>query len=178
MLKGEYRLEDTPTAVTFTTYDPITAIEWLADSPANGRYSFTAYAFIQKDEEVPSTDDVHIDPADGLLYQWSGAAWVLIAFNATSQAKAAYTSTVLEVPMLAYAYAYKNILNLAYVEQVKWDTEHGAEQNKLYYKRTTLDYFTAMILAAEYNWSISLWYQFYQCTIILNTMINSGKIED
>ncbi|HEC42706.1 hypothetical protein LCGC14_2185230 [marine sediment metagenome] len=181
MLEGEYRMSDVPgeeEVVTFDSYDPITGIQWFADSPENGRYLFTAYAWIQKDEVVPSTDDVHIDPADGLLYQWSGSAWVLIAFNDTSKAKAAYTSTVLDVPLLSYAYAYKNILNLAYIEQVKWDVEHGAEQNKLYYKRTVLDYFSALILSAEYNWTIDLFYHYYQIVTTINKMINSGQLED
>lgn len=177
LIKGEYRLSDTPTVVEFDVYDPTINTIFLALSPANGRYSFTAYAFIQKGAAVPAVGDVQLDSADNLLYSWDGTVWTEVPFDSTSQALAAYSSTVLEVPLLSYAYAYRNILNLDYIEQVKYDTEHGAEQNKLYYKRTLLDYFYAMILSAEYNWTIDSYFNFYQLTINLNNMIKSGKIE-
>lgn len=177
IIQGEYRMSDTPEEVVINSYDPITAIEWLAEAPANGRYSFAVFAFIQKDEVVPAVDDVHIDPADGLLYQWDGTDWGQVDLDIDIKSKAAYVSDVLEVPMLSYAYAYKNVLNLDYIKRVKRDTEHGVEQDKRYYSRTTLDYFTALILSAEYNWSIKLWFHFYQLTENLNRIIESGEID-
>lgn len=173
---GEYRLSSTPSAVSIATYDALTANSWAATTSVNGRYSFTGYAFYERDYVVPSEGDVQIH-TDGLLYQWVSAAWVLISLDdAIAAGKAFYTSTVLEVPLLSYAYAYKNKLTLAYVAQVKGDMAGGADQNKLYYKRNDLDYFRALIASAEYNWALSLYSNFYEVTINLNDIINTEKI--
>lgn len=173
---GEYRLSATPSAVSIATYDALTANAWAATTSANGRYSFTGYAFYERDYVVPSEGDVQIH-TDGLLYQWLSAAWVLISLeDAIAAGKAFYTSTVLEVPLLSYAYSYKNKLTLAYVAQVKGDMAGGADQNKLYYKRNDLDYFRALIASAEYNWALSLYSNFYEVTSNLNDIINTEKI--
>lgn len=176
LILSEYRIEETPTVVDMEAYDPLVDSMWLANTPENGRYSFALYAFVKIGVEAPATGDVQMDPADGLLYQWDGAAFARVDL-ANVLAKAAYTSTVLEVPFLAYAYHFKNLINLQYVKNVKRDTDRGMEQNKLYYSRTALDYFTALILASEYNWSIELYNNFYQIVIELNAIINSGNVE-
>ena len=175
-LIGEYRLQEDPEAVEIDTYDPLVDSTWLTSSPQNGRYSFAVYAFLKIGVQLPEVDDVQVNTTDGLLYKYDGADWVLVAL-ADVLADAEYTSGILDIPFLGYAYHYKNIINLAYIKTVKRDTDRGAEQNKLYYSRTALDYFTALILAAEYNWSIDLFNNFYQIVIELNAIINSGKVE-
>jgi hypothetical protein len=176
-VKGEFRILEAPTEVVIATYDPLDAVQWTAATPQNGRYSFTAYAFVEKDTEVPAEGDVHIDITDGLLYQWVSAAWVLITLDAAITAgKAYYTSPVLDVPFLAYAYAYKNVLNLKYIKQVKNDISKGTQQNKMYYNRTDLDYFSSIILGAEYNWAIGLYSNYYELVNNINSIISSGII--
>ena len=68
-IKGEYRLSATPSDVAIATYAPLTDDSWTATTPANGRYSFTGYAFYERDYVVPADGDVQIH-TDGLLYQW------------------------------------------------------------------------------------------------------------
>lgn len=175
---GEYRLSATPSDVTFAVYAPLIDDSWTATTPANGRYSITGYAFYERDYVVPADEDVQIH-TDGLLYQWDLGltTWNLISLeDAVAAGKAFYTSTVLEVPFLSYAYTYKNKINLDYIKQVKNDIQGGADQNKLYYKRTDLDYFSAMITGTEYNWSIALYSNYYEGVINLNDIINSGQI--
>jgi hypothetical protein len=176
-VKGEFRVAAAPTAVSIATYDPLDAVTWTASTPVNGRYSFTAYAFLEKDTEAPAEGDVHIDVTDGLLYQWISAAWVSITLDAAIAAGKAYvTSTVLDVPFLAYAYAYKNVLNLEYIKLVKNDISKGAQQNKMYYRRTDLDYFSSVVSGAEYNWALGLYSNYYEIVNNINAIISSGII--
>lgn len=176
-IKGTFQVDETPSDVTITTYDPLVDDSWDASSPSNGRYIFTAYAFIEQNEVVPSEGDVQINATTGELFQWVSAAWVAITLDdAIAADKAYYTSTPLDVPLLSYAYALRNDLNLEYIKQVKGDIEGGAEQNKLYYKRTDLDYVKALILGAEYNWALGLYSNFYQTVNNLNDIIESKQI--
>lgn len=175
-LVGEFRTAETPSSVVLATYDALTVTEWTAETPQNGRYSFTAYAFILRDEVVPSEGDIHIH-TDGLLYQYVSAAWVEISLDDAITADGQeYTSGVLEVPFLGYAYSYRNQLNLEYIKQVKKDISNGASQNKLYYKRTDLDYFGSLILGAEYNWAIGLYSNYYEIVANLEAIMESGNI--
>ena len=177
-IKGEFRLDATPSVVVFAIYDPLVDDSWTATTPQDGRYSFTGYAFYERDYVVPADDDVQIH-TDGLLYQWDlgMTQWDLISLDdAVAAGKAFYTSTILEVPFLSYSYTHKNVLNLTYIKQVKNDIQHGAEQNKLYYKRTDLDYFSALITGTEYNWSIALYSNFYEGVKNLTDIITTGQI--
>jgi len=174
---GEFRMSSTATDVEIATYDPLDAVEWTAEIPQDGRYSFSSYAFLEKDTEVPVEGDVHIDTIDGLLYQWVSAAWVYITLeDAVIAGKAYYVGTVNETPILTDAYTYKAQLNLDYIKQVKSDIQGGAQQNKLYYERTDLDFFSSLILGAEYNWSIGLYSNYYEIVMNLNNIIASGTI--
>jgi len=176
-LKGEYKIAEEPSAVTFNTYDPLTDVDWTVVTPDNGRYTFTAYAFVEIDTEVPAEGDVHVHATTGVLYQWVSAAWVEISLDdAIAAEKAYYTSAELDIPFLAYAYTYKNTINLEYIQQVKADIQNGASQNKLYYKRTDLDYVDALITGAEYNWAIGLFSNYYEVVSNLNSIISTGKI--
>ena len=176
-IKGIFRMSEDPVDVNINGYSPLSVDNWVTDTQDNGRYSFTSYAFIIKDLEVPEIGDVHVDESTTQLVQWTATGWVSISLeDAILQDKAYYTSGVLEVPFLAFAYAHKNLLNLEYVKQVKHDIDNGATQNKLYYKRTDLDYFTSLILGAEYNWVLELYSNFYQVVTNLNSIISTGKI--
>ncbi len=176
LIKGEYRIQEDPTVVDIDVYDPLIDSVWFANTTIDGRFSFAVYAFIKKGVEVPEVGDVEMDPVDGLLYQWDGAAYTEVQLDDV-MAKASYTSTLLDVPFLAYSYHYKNLINLQYIKNVKNDTDRGTEQNKLYYSRQSLDYFTALILSAEYNWSIDLFNNYYQIVLQLQEIINSGNVE-
>jgi hypothetical protein len=176
-LRGLFYLSSDSDPVTIVAYNPLNITHWTAVTPENGRYQFTSYAFlIVASTEALVEGDVRVD-TEGDLVQWLSSAWVPITLDAAVTAGKAYeTSTPLEIPFLSYAYIYRNKLNLEYVAKVKNDIERGAEQNELYYKRTTLDYFYALILAAEYNWAMALYENYYQATENLNNIINTGNI--
>jgi len=177
IMTAEFRTEATPTEATLSAYDPETAIEWSLNTPQNGRYSLTLHAFYIKDEVVPAEGDVHYDPVANALVQWISAAWVAITeADAISQGKAIYTSQILEIPYLSYAYSYKNVLNLEYIAQVKGDIAKGAEQNKLYYKRTDLDYFNALLDGAGYNWALGNFSNYYEIVANLDAITTNKQI--
>lgn len=132
------------------TYDPLADVTWELRSPNNGRFDIQGYAFPLKDDVVASEGVVAVSQT-GALQKYSGGSWSSTTL-ASSLDKATYTSD-LGFPFLGYAHSYKNFLNLKYIKEVKKDVGNGAEQNKLYYKRTNLDYFSSLILGAEYNWS-------------------------
>lgn len=176
-LTGELRLADDPSAVLVNSNEPETDIVWDVNTPSDGRYSFTEHAFYIKDVVVPIEADVHYDPVGDALVQWISSAWVAITLDeAITQGKAVYTSAVLEVPYLAYSYIHANFLNLAYIKEVKYDIMNGARQNKLYYKRTDLDYFKSLITGGEYNWALGLYNNYYDIVNNLNAIISSGQI--
>jgi hypothetical protein len=169
-----YRESATEEDATVNQYDPLLDTTYSLQTPEDGRYSIGAVAFYKRDEVVPSIGDVHVY-TDGLLYEWDGAAWNLVNLEDVLD-KAYYTSELLEIPFLAYSYTYKNKLNLDYIRQVKNEIGNGAEQNKLYYKRTNLDYVTALINGAEYNWALSLFGNYYDTVRNLKSIINSEEI--
>lgn len=172
---AQYRINNTPTTVDITTYDPLIDDSWIVTTDDNGRYTISTYAFLERGVQAPSVNDVEVY-TDGLLYQWDGAAWTLISLEDAVLAEKYVYSYVLEVPFLAYAYAHKNVLNLDYIKQVKSDINNGVQQNKLYYKRTDLDYFSSLISGAEYNWAIGLYSNYYEIVVNLNNIISSGQI--
>jgi hypothetical protein len=157
---GNYRVSSTKVAITVSPEEPLTDIVWDAVTAADGRYTFDSYAFlIEANVPAPNEGDLSVS-ATGDLQQWQTGAWVTVQI-ADHIASAVYTG-VLEVPYLAYAYTYKNQLNLEYIAQVKGDIAGGAEQNKLYYKRTDLDYFSALIDGAGYNWALAAFSNYYE----------------
>lgn len=174
-LVGKYRITNTPEDISIKTYDPLTSNYWDANSENDGRYSFTAYAFLKRDVEAPSEGVVHVH-TDGKLYQYQSSSWIEVELNDVLT-EAAYTSTILEVPVLSHAYIFKAGLNLEYIKRVKADVEQGATQDEFYYSRLTLDYFRALIKAAEYNWSLNAYSNYYQIVGTLNAIITNGKIE-
>ena len=174
-LTGSYRLSSELEEVSINPNEPESDLSWDVNTPKNGRYSFTAHAFYIKDTVVPNEGDVHYDPVADELVRWVSAAWVATTLEASLN-DTIYTSGVLEVPYLSYAYSYSNLLNLEYIKQVKHDIQNGAQQNKLYYKRTDLDYFKSLITGGEYNWALGLYSNFYEITINLNSIIASGQI--
>jgi hypothetical protein len=156
---AQYRISSTPVAVAVTPVTPLTDVTWGIVTGSDGRYTFNSYAFLTvAATTAPVSGDVAVD-TDDLLKMYNGATWDVVDL-ADHLDDAVYVG-VLEVPYLAYAYTYKNQLNLEYIAQVKGDIVNGAEQNKLYYKRTDLDYFAALIDGAGYNWALGLYSNYY-----------------
>ena len=69
---------------------------------------------------------------------------------------------------MSHAYLLKNKLNLKYLTQVQKDIRNGDAYTDMYYKRVDLDYTDALINAAEYNWSLGLYSNFYDICKELN----------
>jgi len=166
-LEGDYRLSATPLPVATAPEEPLTDITWDATMGVDGRYTFVAYAFLTVAAYAGGmiSGDVAVD-TDNLLKMYNGATWDAVDLD-DHIVDAKYMGTV-EVPFLNAAYAYKNVLNLEYIKQVKGDIAGGAEQNKLYYKRTDLDYFNALIDGAAYNFALGLYTNYYEIVNNLN----------
>lgn len=174
---GKYQINETPVEVIPETYAALTSVEWTAPTIKDGRYLFTAYAFLVEGFGTLSEGDVRINATDGLLYKNVQFVWEPITLEeAILEEKYHYVSDVLDVPFLAHAYSFRNYLNLEYIKQVKSDVSKGAQQNKLYYQRTTLDYFYALILGAEYNWALGLYSNYYEIVNNLTDIINTKQL--
>lgn len=161
-LKGDFRISADASNIPLTPdpLTPLTDITWEATMGVDGRYTFTAYAYLtEANVPAPNEGDLSVSAA-GALQQRQSAAWVVVPFE-EHLADAVYTG-VLEIAYLPESYIYKNQLNLEYIQQVKGDIAKGAEQNKLYYKRTDLDYFSSLIDAAGYNHALALWSNYYE----------------
>jgi len=156
---GSYRLSATSSPIAVTPEEPTTDVSWSAVTNADGRYTFLGYAFLTVAVTTsPVNGDIAVD-TDDLLKMYNGATWDIV--DLADHIGDAVYSVTFEVPYLAYAYTYKNQLNLEYIAQVKYDILNGADQNKLYYKRTDLDYFAALIDGAGYNWALGLYSNYY-----------------
>jgi len=184
-LDGEYRRSTTPVNIVIENNAPLTSDIWIIPTSINARYSFTLHGFLTMPDllTVEATGFIRAlitSPYD--LYISDGVAWTLITLEDAILADVAVgddriSTEVLEVPLLSYAYAHKNILNLRYIERVKHDIDHGADQDRLYYTRNKLDYFSALILGAEFNWSIGSYFYFYQMLDTLDEIMNINTID-
>lgn len=176
LLTSEFRNQATPTPTLIYDNNMNEVSEWNTDTPANGRYSYRAYAFLTvAATPAPQEGDVRVLVLSNTLVRYEGTEWVPVELLDVLE-QAEYTSEVLEVPYLYYAYAYKNVLNLEYIVQVRGDISNGVEQNKLYYKRTDLDYVNALIEGAGYNWALGLVSNFYNIVLNLDKIIANRQI--
>lgn len=161
-VKGIYHMSSTPEDVIMPTDTPQTDGSWLVNMvQGDGRYKFSMYAFptIASYAGSMSTGDLGYDAVPLGLKKYNGSTWDAV-LEEDNLGDAKY-STILDIPYVANAFIYKNVLNLEYIVQVKGDITQGVDQNTLYYKRTDLDYFNALLDGAGYNFSMSLWSNFY-----------------
>lgn len=176
-IQADYRLGSDPESIYMANASPLTAEDWIVPSLTDGRYSIKTFAFKIYDEAESPVEGMARVSAEGVLIKYLDAEWVdAILADEIAAVSYAYTSNTSEVPLLSHAYAYRNKLNLEYISTVKNDIVHGEHQNEMYYKRTTLDYFYGLILAAEYNWYQALYQNFYDITNNLNNILNTGKL--
>lgn len=164
------------TNVELLPFDPISESSFSAVIKSNGRYVFTMYLFLLKSIATPVEGIVCYDAVSGKLVKYTNAAWVEITFE-TAKVDALYSKIALITPVLGIAYAHKNLINLEYIKAVKKEISKGAEQNKLFYKRTDLDYFSALIDSAEYNWSLGNYYNFQEIVEELDKIIATREID-
>lgn len=167
LILAEYRIAVTAgTPVVSSDPLPLTDITWLLNTIGDGRYTVNSYAFLRVGVgAVPVTGDVRIQ-LDNTLVKYNGATWNVVLLE-DEFTEAVYTGA-LDVPYLADAYIYRNQLNLEYIAEVKGDLAGGADRNKLYYKRTDLDYFSALITGAGYNFALFLFSNYYEIVVNLN----------
>jgi len=179
LINGIYRLStETSEAVGISSYDPVTVEEWTAATPTDGRLTFNAYAYyIKGGSHSPADQDVQYDTSLAELQQYTaaGTSWAKVELVDVLD-KAVLTSATLEVPSLTHAYILRSLRNLEYVVEVKQELAKGAKQNRLFYKRTDMDYIVSLIMAAEYNWALEAYTQFYDIVYNLNNIILTDQI--
>lgn len=175
-IKSEFRVSDTP-AIIPQIEDPATATEFTISTTSNGRYTMIMYAFNIKGGAAPVTEGVvHYDIVSGKLQKYTAGQWVDTTLE-NSEEFAAHTSAPLDVPVLTHAYAFFNDENLKYIKAVKKEIDAGAKQNKLFYKRTNVDYLISLIRAAEYKWGLGAYSEYYEIVLSLDNIIATGIIE-
>jgi hypothetical protein len=182
-LKARYYITSTPNNVGYDVNIPQTNVTWnVYMSRGDGRYSFTALVFPTIESyagaEVNGDLGYYADPQGGAqnqLRQYDGANWDTQVSELDHEGSAVYTD-ILEVPYLALSYTQKNIMNLAYIKQVKNDIDRGVDQNKMYYKRTDLDYFNALLDGAGYNFALALYSNYYAIVENLNDITANQQI--
>ena len=173
--KGDFISEiGEKTYVEFIVGDPISDTEFRSNIPQDGHYEFTLYAFdtIEAAAGSYTGGTPYYNVAEGKFYIYTTELEDL----ESPFTEALHSSNVIEVPLLSKAYTYKNKLNLDYVALVQGDLSKGVRQNKMYYSRRDLDYFTALIQGAEYNWALALYSNFYDIVDKLNKITQTGKL--
>jgi hypothetical protein len=60
---------------------------------------------------------------------------------------------------------------------VKGELEGGARRNRLFYKRTNVDYLISLIRGAEYKWGLGAYSEFYDIVESLTRIEETGTIE-
>lgn len=164
--------------ITVTSGSPDVVDEWSVELVNDGRIKAQAFLFpIIGETNIPlAVGDVRMDVSNKNLYEWVNSSWRVTTLEA-SKDKSYKTSNLIDIPVLNNAYAHKNTLNLEYIRAIKNEVDNGAEQNKLFYRRTTLDYFVSLIQGAEYNWALSNFANFYEIVNTLNNITVTGKLE-
>lgn len=154
---------------------PIDDCVWRTPILTDGKYDFIAYAFLTLHNSTnPAVEDVAYDVASDRLVEWDGTRWTPIELKDALE-KAYIEGSLLSIPMLMYAQNYRDRLNLEYIRIFRDDYINGATQNKLYYKRGTLDYCTALIKGAEYAWAIGTVTPYINMVESLNEMRLTDK---
>ena len=175
LILAEYKIAVTAGAPVVSSDPlPLTHITWVLNTIGDGRYTVNSYAFLLVGVgAAPVIGDVRVQ-LDNTLVKYNGATWVVVLLE-NEFTEAAYTG-VLDIPYLANAYIHRNQLNLEYIAEVKGDLAGGADRNKLYYKRTDLDYFSALINGAGYNFALFLFSNYYEIVSNLNDIRTNQQI--
>lgn len=175
ILLGEFFSSTEGMPIWVSPTDSLTTTTWILDVENDGRYKATAYVFKTVAASVnPQNGDYALD-VNNILKQYDGAAWVVVVDLEAAYLEALYTGNI-NIPILERAHGYKNLLNLQYIAQVKSDIAKGATQNKMYYKRSDLDYYNALLSGAMYNFAIEAFSNFYEIVVNLNDIrINRQK---
>lgn len=160
-------LASEPTVGAVATNDPLTVTTWAVGTSSNARYKVTGYAYPNEANAVSSDGNYRVD-SSGSLQKYASSAWADTEFDDAARTAATETSNVLDNAILSQSYLLRNKMNLKYVTQVQKDIREGTAYTNLYYKRTDLDYTDALINAAEYNWSLGLYTNFYDICKELN----------
>jgi hypothetical protein len=172
---------DTSADPEYTTSEPnnidqTVTNEWTVTSERDGKYDNTLYGFLEKTLiTTPVEGDVGYNKQDNRLEEFVGGVWVEVEL-ALAKDRAKLKGLVVYVPVLMFSENYQNRLNLEYITTFRNDVVNGAKQNKLYYKRSSLDYCTGLIRGAKYAWEIGVASTFINIVESLNTIILTDKV--
>ena len=157
---------------------------WIVPISKDGRITVNIWSFDRVEysgtpEEstmVPGslTGDLKFAIHDETFREWTGVEWVRVeGLSVLAYENYTLDKSSLEVPVLIEAYKYRNLINLDYIKKVKQEISHGAQQDQLFYLRTEVDYFAALLRSAEYNWALGLYENFSEITENMNSIINT-----
>lgn len=179
-LRAEKVLNDSEPQDLITTpnvNDPRTVVSWDVPTMGNGLYKYRSYAYLIVDESyVAEIDEVVYLSTVQALRRWTGSAWVEIDLEQAINASAIEPG-LMALPFLYLAEVLKNKMNLEYVVEYRRELGGGMHHHELYQKRSSLDYISALIIAAQYNWSLGLDYQFVGLCDLLNDITQTNTVQ-
>jgi len=156
-----------------TTGDPLIEDKWYLNPGVNCRVESTLVAFEKKanlSNTVGEGDAAYDESIDKLVIYKSGV-WEPVSDVMIDDAieGSAYT-LVINTPFMLAAYGKKSDQVLDYLQVVSGYIKQGAHPNKANYARQDCDYVSSLIYAAEYNWGLAAYGNFYEICNTLNDL--------
>jgi hypothetical protein len=152
---------------------PADVTSWKVPSDVDGKYTFELFAFelfVSETPEIGNEGKIYYNKTEDSFHKWDGVDFTVISF-AQAQESILSVPAILVIPVLFKARTFKTKLVLKYVKDIKeMDLSHR-DKNRLYYERSELDHFNALLLAAEYSFSISIFTNFYEIIDLLKELI-------
>jgi hypothetical protein len=145
---------------------------WEIDSSIDGNYEFILYAFKRAENNVPVGFVLYTSNLNSLV-QYDGVTWVEV--DLLNVIDKAFKNKSLKIPVLFKAKAHKTSLVLQYVQVTKTLSNSNRDKNRLFYERTELDHFNALLIATEYSYGLSLFTEFYDIVALLDELRISNE---
>jgi hypothetical protein len=150
---------------------PSTIESWIIPSATDGKYTFKLYVF-DTASAIPAVGKVIYDKILAIFTKWDGAVWNEILFSEAVESP--HSLEELVIPVLFNSRTYKTSLLLEYVTSITTDDHSHKDKNRLFYERSELDHFNALLIATEYSFGLSLFTTFYDTLKLMKSIIISN----
>ena len=149
--------------------------KWLVEARKDGKYLCNAYMFPELAFfTTPVADDIAYDKGTDTLVKYDGTVWSVVELVDVKD-EALHSQKDIDIPVLMYSENYQNRLNLEYISTFRGDVVNGTPQNKLYYKRSALDYCRSLLDGARYAWEAGAEGSFINITDSLTELMTVDK---
>ena len=154
------------------TMDVLIENKWYLNPGVNCRIESTLVAIpllSNISSPVEGTTAYDSDNNNLLIYKSNG--WIPVTDSLVPEVilRSEY-NLVLNTPFMLPAYSKKSTEVLDYLKVVSGYINQGAHPNKANYARQDCDYASALIYAAEYNWGLAAYGNFYEICNTLNDL--------